>query len=130
LILDESQNREIAGFLDRISSEECLADTISRHLEKVLSKIEASKSKSRSSGVFKSLDEFAIRPLSAQLQTRQEARSKLISVWPECFSRSLGSESMGQGVGRIFDLTQSALLNRHLIFTLADAILQTLLEES
>lgn len=47
----------------------------------------------------------------------------------ESFSRFLGQETASAGVSRIFDMFQHSTLNRHLIFTLADAILQLILQE-
>ena len=74
-------------------------------------------------------EEYIPRPLGQQTATRLEAKSKLVSAWPEAFGRFLGNEMTNSGVSRIFDLCQSSLLNKHLLFTLLEDILQVLVEE-
>jgi hypothetical protein len=56
-------------------------------------------------------------------------KSKLFSVWPDAFTRFIGTEATQTGVGRIIDIFQSSVLNRHIIFTLLDSIIEVIFEE-
>ena len=61
--------------------------------------------------------------------SRNEILSKLFSVWPDVFTRFLGTDAAQNGVGRILDLMQSSILNRHVIFTLLDSVLESIFEK-
>ncbi|KAJ3251770.1 Intermediate filament protein [Borealophlyctis nickersoniae] len=74
--------------------------------------------------------EYVPRPSPAQLATRTEARAKVLNAWPDAFARILGPEAANQGTARLFDLFQNATLNKHLAFTLLDAVVRAVVGDA
>ncbi|KAJ3409643.1 Intermediate filament protein [Chytridiales sp. JEL 0842] len=59
-----------------------------------------------------------------------EAKSNLLSIWPEPFGRILGAEAAAMGTSTLFELFQHQTLNKQLVYTLLDALLEVLVESS
>jgi sorting nexin-25 len=116
-----SLESEIAGILANYMTEDVVCKILSRASFDRLFGAEPIKR-----NVFKSDDNLKS---SQENVTRNEMKSKLFSVWPESFTRFLGPDATQTGVSRMLDLIQSSILNRHLIFTILDSIVETILEE-
>jgi hypothetical protein len=59
-----------------------------------------------------------------------DARTNLLSIWPEAFTKALGADAANQGTCSIFEMFQSEALNKHLLYTLLDAMIDILIESS
>lgn len=114
-----SLESEIAGMLSNYMTEDLLCRILSRvSFDRLLDPMK--RQYSRSEENLKS---------SHENTARNEMKSKLFSVWPDSFARFLGADSTQTGVGRTLDLIQSSTLNRHIMFTILDSIMETLFEE-
>ncbi|KAI8813997.1 hypothetical protein BJ742DRAFT_849286 [Cladochytrium replicatum] len=73
--------------------------------------------------------DYGSRTSAEKVATRAEARSRIVSAIPEVFGRMLGVEAATKGTERLFDVFQSEILNRHLIYTIIDAVIHELMQE-
>ncbi|KAI8929470.1 hypothetical protein BC831DRAFT_443726 [Entophlyctis helioformis] len=74
---------------------------------------------------------MVLAPPAAARQSaiRIEAKNKLLAACPEAFYRTLGAEAATQGVVRLFEVFQSTPLNKHLLYTLLDALVVIVVNE-
>lgn len=115
-----SLESEIAGMLSNYMTEDVLCRILSRaSFDRLFDTMKRQHSKS----------EDILKSSSNENIARNEMKSKLFSVWPDSFARFLGADSTQTGVGRTLDLIQTSTLNRHLIFTVLDSIMETIFEE-
>ena len=113
---------EIADLLGNYMTEDFFCKILNRaNIERLNATESVKKPPSKSEENFKSAFHENI--------SRNEMKSKLFSVWPDAFTRFLGTEATQTGVGRIIDIFQSSVLNRHIIFTLLDSIIEVIFEE-
>ncbi|KAJ1332603.1 hypothetical protein BSLG_008232 [Batrachochytrium salamandrivorans] len=67
--------------------------------------------------------------MAHQNTARVDAKSKLLTAMPEVFFRILGEDTATQGVTGCFELLQSVTLNKSLMYTLLDALVDTVVNE-
>lgn len=116
-----SLESEIAGLLSNYMTEDVVCRILNRaSFDRIFN------SDPMKRNIFKSEENLRS---SQENISRNEMKSKLSSVWPDNFARYLGIDATQTGVGRILDLIQSSTLNRHLLFTILDSIMETIFEE-
>ncbi|KAJ3119350.1 Intermediate filament protein [Nowakowskiella sp. JEL0407] len=76
----------------------------------------------------KVFEDHAQRGYAEQFNTRNEAKLRITSTIPDAFIRSLGVEAATQGTGRLFDMFQHQALNKHIIYSLLDVLLSTVIQ--
>ena len=118
-----SLESEIAGILGNYMTEEVVCRILSKTSFDRLFELEPGKR-----NFFKINESLKSSQENINI-SRNEMKSKLLSVWPESFTRFLGTDATQTGVGRMLDTIQSSILNRHLVFTILDSIVETILEE-